>query len=391
MTWINFLHLYQPANSDDYTIAEALNKSYWRLIRLMEENPDLRMTFNVSACLLERLYDMGETEFISRLRELSNSGRLELVGSASYHAFLPLVSKEEVTRQISEQEEILKKYLGEDLKLQGFFCPEMAFNEEVLNIIKERGYKWIILDEISLAENQDFDLNKIFKDEKSSLKIIFRSRKFSRAYPPDEIVNILQNDGDEKIIISATDAELYGLRHEDPTAELERIAADKKVKTKTISEFINSFGAETLVETSLRPSSWESEELDINKGEPFALWFGKKNKIHKDLWRLTNFALEIGEQNKHDENYEWFRWHLKRGIASCTYWWASAHDFSADFGPYTWSPDMVERGSGDLIRAVRSLSDLKTKRDKLKAEKYYLQLKKHLWREHWTKHWPQNK
>lgn len=395
MLWINFLHLYQPANSDNYIIAEALEKSYWRLVRLLEENPHLRMTFNISGCLIERLVEMGEMDFIKRLGALIKNNQLELVGSASYHAFLPLIPREEALKQIKENEEILHKYFGNDLKLSGFFSPEMAFSDDVLALVKELGYKWIILDEISALfdeGNNKLILNQAFIDKKSGLKVIFRSRKFSRAYPPDEIIKLVNNSeliSKDEIIISATDGELYGLRHEDPTAELEIIAANKQLESQRISDFIDSFNQKDIQEIGLQKSSWESSEQDISNGEPFSLWLRKGNRVHKNLWRLTNLVLVLGDKYSDDESYEWFRWHLKRGMASCTYWWASAHDFSSDFGPYTWNPDMVERGAGDLIRSVRSLSNPKSKKDKLKAEKYYLKLKENLWREHWLRHWPQ--
>jgi hypothetical protein len=78
---------------------------------------------------------------------------------------------------------------------------------------------------------------------------------------------------------------------------------------------------------------------------------------------------------------------LVRGVASCTFWWASEYDFSNVFGPYAWNPDIIERGLEDMIRAVRSLNDKKSKKYKLEAENYYLKIKKNIWQRHWNKHW----
>ncbi|NCN22101.1 hypothetical protein GW758_02110 [Candidatus Falkowbacteria bacterium] len=383
MIWINFLHLYQPANIDDYHIQEALNQSYWRLIRLLEENPELRMTFNVSGCLLERLEDMGELDFIKALKKLNDSGRLELVSSAAYHGFLPLLPEEEIVKQIKENEIILQRFFGSDFKPKGFFLPEMSYSSALAKIVKSFGYDWIILDEISTA-NKQIDLEQIFIDETSGLKVIFRQRELSRAYPPDEIYQLLATN--KKVAISATDAELYGLRHEDPTGEMEKIAADQKIVTKTVSDYIYSFALENLSAIKLRESSWESEEIDIIKGQPFILWFDKKNSIHRDLWRLSNLSLELGEKFKDDNNIKWHRWHLVRGLASCTFWWASANDFTTSFGPYAWNPDIVERGLNDLLRSVRAIENKKSLNDKLKAETLALRLRKNLWRRHWLKH-----
>ncbi len=390
MIWLNFLHFYQPANIDSYEIKLALDKSYWRIIRLLEENPKFRLTINISGCLLERLSEMGESDFIERLKKLVLEKRVELVGTAAYHALLPLISEDEVRRQIIENEEILKKHFGQNFKPKGFFFPEMAYSASTARVVKELGYKYAILDEFSAIQIENFDRRKVYKDRISELKIIFRDRDQSRAYPPDLIMKYLKEKDkhQDDLLITATDGELYGLRHEDPTGEIEKIAKlENDVQTKTFSQFKNEFQETEIKEVDLRPSSWESSEKDLENGQPFILWNNKKNKIHRDLWRLANLAISLNDEYINDENYYWYRWHLVRGLASCTFWWASANDFSANFGPYAWSPDIVDRGLNDLIRSIRSLSGKNSKQIKISAEKYYLKINKNLWREHWEKHW----
>jgi alpha-amylase/alpha-mannosidase (GH57 family) len=391
MKWINFLHFYQPANIESYSVQKALDKSYYRLLRLMEENSNLRMTWNISGCLLVRIEDEKKIDFINRLSKLVKSGRIELTGSAAYHGFLPLLPEFEVIRQIKENEKTLKKYFGSKFKPDGFFLPEMAYSVAVAKIVKKLGYKWIVLDEIAYDGGKSRpNFNLFYIDKNSNLKVIFRNREFSSSYPPDRLmIEVKKLKTEIDIVCTATDAELYGLRHEDPTAELERVVKIKKLVTETISEFISRISLKNvkLEKIEVVPCSWESSRKEIASQEPFKLWFDKKNKIHNYLWKFTNLALSLDSKYKKDKNYEWFKWHLVRGIASCTFWWASAKDFSKIFGPYAWSPDGIERGLEDLVRSVRSLNDPKTKKYKLQAEKYYLKIKKLIWEEHWKKHW----
>lgn len=392
MTWLNFLHLYQPANIEDFYIEESFTKSYARLIRLLLANPRLKFTINISGCLLERMasrpddFKIAGEDLLVVLKRLIHSGQLELVSSAAYHGFLALLPEAEVRRQIKENKELMTKYLGDDFKVKGFFSPEMAYSKELAKIIKDEGYEWLILDSIS-SKNQSLDFNKIFIDENSNLKIIFRNREFSRAYPPDEVKKLIE-EGKRQLLITATDAELYGLRHEDPSAEMEAVVKDEKLETKTISEYIYSFKEEELDRIELRRSSWESEEKDILQGEPFIFWQQRKNNIHRDLWKLSYLSLELAEKFSADKSSTWQRWHLVRGLASCTFWWASASDFSFNFGPLAWNPDIVERGLEDLVRSVRSIDNKDSLKDKLKAEALYLKIKKNLWQQHWKKHWP---
>jgi len=397
MLWLNFLHFYQPANVSTDILKKALAKSYWRLLRLIEENPNLRVTLNVSGCLLNRLAEEKEVAFLERLTFLVKKGRVELTGSAAYHGLLPLLPSTEAVRQIKENEKILRKYFGRSFKPKGFFLPEMAYSPAVAKLVKELGYTWIILDEISSAAGQP-QLGEVYRDINSGLKVVFRDRQLSNTYPPDALLNIitkiktlniLPEEKERAVLITATDAELYGLRHEDPTGEIEKVVKEKELKTETISNFIKNHRHQK-ISLNLRPSSWESSAQEIKNKQPFLVWQNKNNPIQADLWRLADLALSLGDKFSKDKNFYWYRWHLVRGLASCTFWWASARDFVQIYGPYAWSPDEIERGLGDLIRAVRSLEDKKTKKVKLLAEKYYIRIKKNIWAEHWKKHWHKN-
>lgn len=395
MQWINFLHFYQPANIEDYSIKKALDKSYWRLLRLLEEHPRLKMTANVSGCLLERLEEAGEKAFIDRLRFLVKKGKIELTGSAYYHGFLPLLPEREVIRQIKENEKILKRLFGLARPV-GFFLPEMAYSPAVAKLVKRLGYKWIVLDEISFDSSlkKKPDIKKLYVDDASGLQVVFRQRAISNSYPPDRLLALIKSGKLEAecgpALLTATDAELYGLRHEDPTGELEKLArAD--LKSVTVSAWLRRLSRQKPQRIAVYPSSWESSPADILKNRPYKLWHDKDNKIQELLWKLAALAWSLDERYKKDKNYYWYRWHLSRGLASCTFWWASAHDFSKVFGPYAWSPDDIERGLGDLVRSIRSLNDPRTKKQKLEAESYALKIKKLVWENHWRRHWLKNK
>lgn len=384
MLWINFIHLYQPANSSSARIKEAVEKSYYRLTRLLEENKDLYFTANISACLLERLQEDGFTDLINRWRQLIITGRLELLGSAAYHGFLPFLPEKEVQYQIQKQEEIIADILKVDVRGQGFFLPEMAYTPKLAKLIKKIGYSWIILDEASLPEKLMVPEKSIYTDKNSDLKVLVRQREFSNAYAPDLINKLSDKNELPNIMVTATDAELYGLRHEDPTAELEKMVVNPTLETMTISRFIERAEASPVVD--FRAASWETNQA-LDKKYPFLIWHHPKNKVQTALWDLSYLAIEAGDKYFNDQNYNWYRWHLNRGLASCAFWWASGRDFFHNFGPRAWSPDEVETGLNDLLRAIRSLQDKASYQDKIKAEKLAAKIRLELWREHWQHHW----
>lgn len=386
MLWINFLHLYQPATTEDHFVKEATEKSYLRILRAIEENPNTKFTLNIQGCLFLLWEDLGYQYIISRIKKLINEGRIELTGTASHHALLPLVSDEEIVYQINENERILKKFIGSDFKPKGFFLPEMAYSARVAKIIKQLGYDWIIADEIAKnGKLNQVNFNKNYLDTKSGLAVIFRSRKESQSYVPNLIQEKLNNGSDfNNALITATDGELFGLRHVDQSAVFENILKNKNLHTKTISEFI-SVKKET-EEIALIDCSWESTEEELKNGQPYILWLDKKNKIHTKLWALANLAIRTVEEYKNDANYEWARLHLARGLASCTFWWAAGRDFKL-FSAISWNPDQIEKGINELIRAIRSIEDKKSRETKIEAEKMYIKLKYSIWTKHWKYYW----
>lgn len=382
ITWINLFHFYQPATAENEIVIEAAEKSYKRIINAIKKNRRAKFTLNIIGCLLEKLDELGYGEIIKDLKTLYQNGRIEFTGSAAFHPLLALLPESEIIRQIKINEKILKKYFGKNLKTPGFFIPEMAYGIKLAKIIKRLGYRWIILDEISgLGKLGKLDCSKIYLDKNSGLKIIFRQRKNSKGYVPKIISELPEN---EKIIITSTDAELYGLRHIDYTGRLEKLLAEKKLKTLTISQYLNQ--VKKINKISPRPSSWETTEEELKKNLPYFLWYNKKNKIQTMLWQLAEIAISTVNKHVSDQNYFWSRQHLDRGLASCSFWWASAHDFRL-YGPISWNPDEIEKGVNELVRSVRALAEPKTKTEKIKAEKLYIKIKKLIWHKHWHHYW----
>lgn len=386
MKWINFLHIYQPMNTEAHVIKEATEESYLRIIRALEEHPKVKFTININGCLFYRWEELGYQDLIKRIGRLIKKGQIDLTGTACYHPLVPLIPEKEIKLQIKENEEVLKKHFGPDFKPRGFFFPELAYSPAAAQIVKKMGYEWILMDEIGLTGkvgNTDFD--QVYLDKNSGLKAVIRSRELSNSYVPEKLTRILDRKNNKKeLAITATDGELYGLRHKDPTAMFENLLERDDVKTQTVSEFIDEHEEHKTIEP--RTHSWATTEKELEKNEPFNLWQEKTNIVQKKLWELAMLAYNTIEDNRSDKNYKWARWHFVRGLASCTFWWASAKDFRL-FGPISWSPDEIERGTNEFIRAIRALDSEETREIKIKAEKLYIAIKKMIWEKHWLYYW----
>ena len=162
MKWANFLHFYQPAGQQEDIIEAIVNQSYKPIIEGIIKNKKLRMTININGALLELFDKYKYHNFLDSLREIGGDGRVEFTSSSKYHAFLPLIEEKEIIRQIKINDEVNKFFLGDAYDPAGFFPPEMAYGENLVPIIRELGFKWIILDEIAFnGEPEKVNYKKI--------------------------------------------------------------------------------------------------------------------------------------------------------------------------------------------------------------------------------------
>jgi len=383
MLWINFLHFYQPATADRETIEAAANQSYSRIIKALLKNPRIKFTANINGCLLEKLDEYGHQAVLVGFKKLVERGQIELTGTAAYHPILPLISSTEAEAQIKLQEKLLKKFFKIS-RPHGFFLPEMAYDAKTGRLLKRLGYRWIILDEISGSGALNLlNCGQTYLDAQSGLKVIFRQRALSQSYVPKAITTLTNQPN--ITAATATDAELYGLRYNDLSGSLEKLLSEPGLETKTISEFIKNNQPKKSI--NLTASSWESTAAELKQKLPFALWHNKKNPLQKKIWRLAALAIKTVADYPDDYQHLWAERHLRQGLASCTFWWASGHDFKNLFGALSWSPDEIERGVNELVRAVRSLDNPRSRREKIKAEQLVWEIKKFIWSKHWQYYW----
>ncbi len=390
MKWINFLHFYQPATVSDETIDEVVKSSYQSWADFLNQHPELKITVNFTGCLTERLHNQGYQKLLDQFSKLAKKGQIEFMESAAFHPILPLLPEKEIVKQIQVNSAINKKRFGDIYQPQGFFIPEMAYSDKVARIIKQLGYKYIILDEISLHKKLNKPIDNTLKYKIKNipsdsagrgLEVVFRNRKISQSFVPKKLNYLIKHKKlkQDDIIITASDGELYGHHywHWWPAYT----QALKHFSTQTLSEYLNSLKQEK--EVKLFDSSWESTEKELKKKIPYAVWSHPKNKIHKKLWCLANFALKLNWENQDDENHFASRLHLEKGLASCTFWWASGRDFML-VSPHAWHSSMVEIGAHELLNSIRSLENI-SKKNKLKAEKLFSKVRNLIWQKHWKK------
>ncbi|MFA5375454.1 MAG: polysaccharide deacetylase family protein [Dehalococcoidia bacterium] len=357
MYWANFLHIYQPPTQTEESIRKTASECYRKLVETLSRHQCARITLNINASLTEQLDRYGLNDVIDGLRRLAERGQIEMTASAMYHPILPLIPRSEMIRQIKLNTEINRKYFGDVYKPVGFFPPEMCYSRDVAQIVADLGYRWIIVDEISINGNlgnaprdRIYNINGL-KD----FYVFFKERAFSDniTYGTYQDVNSFIDALGERTkrheyLLTCTDGEASV--HYRPGQEklLSDIYKSRAIGTCTISDLIIAF--KHLEAIDPLPSSCSAGEDEMARGTPYQNWLDASNEMHKLQWQLTNLAIDaISSLQNENAQFRYARNLLDQGLNSCQYRGASCRPW--------WDTDMIERGARMLVECIKTVKE----------------------------------
>ena len=352
MYWASFLHLYQPADQQPDILEAVVKQSYEKLIQGIVDNPHIKITLNINGSLLELFDKYGYHSLIDNLRLAAKNGSLEFTGSAKYHAFLPLVSDNEIHRQIEINNETASYFLGDAYAPKGFFPPEMGYDPKLIPILEDFGFNWVILDEIAHSGGSEpVDYSKTYKIKDSNLNVYFRDRRISNLImsavvrTPGSLKEALKGDLEQnRYAVTGMDGETFGHHRPDLENLLFKIFNDTSFKFIKISEIPQYFSE--VIDVEPVASTWASSKEDIEKGIQFLSWYDPSNDIHKWQWELLNIVLnEVYQVGKSSNIYDTVRHSMDKAVASDHFWWASAKPW--------WSVEMIEDGAHQLLETIK--------------------------------------
>ncbi len=399
MKWAHFLHMYQPWWQHPGVLEKIVNESYRPLLRGFLKTPSTKITININSVLTEMLFNQGYRDVIDDLKILIEMGRVELTGSAKFHAFLPLIPEKEIVRQIKLNNDTNKSYFGDLYKPKGFFPPEMGYSPAMAKVVEDLGFEWILVDEVSFKDpTLDKAFDKIHKIKGTNLDVYFREKK-----PSNLIMGALVRSKDSLkeaykdrlnqhlYTITAMDAETFGHHRPGYDNFLVELFSSKEFENIFISDLKNYFSdKDEVVPTD---SSWASSWKDIHNGNPYCYWFDKTNKIHSYEWELADIAIRaVDKSDFSDEKYplmleEVSKWDsltdeqklgeekkrawvkardlLDRGLNSDPWWWACAIPW--------WSIEEIEKGMNVFLDIVSGIPDVSSQ-DKNRANELYVKI-----------------
>jgi len=364
MLWANFLHVYQPTDQSDEILERVVNECYRPLFRGLLNIRNLKINLNINAGLTELLIKKGYQDVIKTIYTLAKTEKLEFTESAKYHALLPFLTKEEIIRQIKENNKTNKRYFKETYNPKCFFPPEMGYSSKVGKVISSLGYSLIIVDEISYQGGKTAaPKDKLFYLEDTKTATVFRERSVSNCIMSalvknrKEFYEILDKEINEKTYLAtAMDGETFGHHRPGLEKSLFKILSLKKPKQVFLSQLPKYFK----IENKIFPlaSTWASTSEDMKEGLQFFSWNNPQNKVHRLQQGFLNYLRSFTKKRKYSKRVlEKF----DKAMSSDQFFWAGGEPW--------WSIEMIEKGAWSLLEVLKLLS--KDKKEIEKGKKYY--------------------
>ncbi len=358
------LHFYQPPTQSTNVTEQVLRSCYLPLADLLLAHPEAHFTLNIAV--------FPDPAFIAKIKIMLDRGQVELTNSPIYHPLLPLLDSSEIPGLLEANRQLLKDTFGVE-PADIVYPPELAIKPEIF-VQGEALHTALILDESSV--NPDFSLDKIppLPPNVSARAVT----EILRSYPAQLTGEIFlkffeKRTKPDQIVTAVSDAEVFGHHYTERINLLREILESKRLKFIKISDTLKRSLLEKetpLQRVSLKASTWQTSAADLKNNNPYPLWLGNDlQKKYDDLAKLVYQLL----QKSPDPNPPAAS-HYRRGISSCHYYWLSNWPW--------WHPDLVEAGSRELIRCVRSLYiDTGAK---IPAEKLYHDFLMQMWSYHWS-------
>ncbi|MBD3365725.1 hypothetical protein GF360_00035 [candidate division WWE3 bacterium] len=387
------LHLYQPVTQSEEVFRRVYKESYEPLIRRVGRTKNFKVSLDIPLSLLEQMDRYGYSDWISDVRDMVRVGKVELVGSAAYHPILAKLSEKLVQQEVILNEYGLGYYLGDHQNLEGdpaimvqnivgFFPPELAVNEDVLATLDDLGYKWMIVDETAIPEEDivggsrvKYGKHGVYRYKDYGVKMIARNRAFSnvlsfkRDLDMGEITQLIDEyQSREESFVIVLDGEFFGHHFDQGFLLLNRIISyvrKKGIDIVTVSDHIE--GVSTVSIRRLQTSSWGATDEDMASGVPFPMWDAPTNEIHQLQWEIVNELSALyttdnafSEMDEYAVLPVWDPEGLKRidnpvlrgkiarevlmqkCLNSDQFWWASKE--SLPTGEVLYDPGMVKKG-----------------------------------------------
>ncbi|MEE9425475.1 MAG: glycoside hydrolase family 57 [Methylococcales bacterium] len=360
------LNLHQPAGN----LQELLEYQPWdteqilfamdRMPRTLLPYQDIaRVHLSMSGTLLETLADpefqqcvYGTVDCGSLLWQLQNKRIFNILGSGYYHPVLPLIPEADRKEHLLRWRGIAEHQFWRT-DFEGFWPPEMSFSMELIPLIKQMGYQYVLVDSANVEAVTPMSWTElryrphIAKYGDDEIIVVVRDRELSDAQESgmdygwfaNEVYQRTKDCDFPPLVTTCTDGDNGGwFRNATEGSNFwsgfytDLLNAAQASQEAVQPTFIHDYIAEHGVhgEVSVATAAWNTGWHD---GKEFVQWTG--SQAQKDALarvKQTSLAIQNASQkatlqptnSERDFQLEEAMWHLLRAETSCNFYWGEA-------------------------------------------------------------------
>ena len=211
------IHNHQPLGNFDHVFEDLYGQCYQPYFEVLQKFPSLKTTAHFSGCLLEWL-KMHRPEYLTVIRNLVQSGQLELLSGGFYEPILSSLPEDDAIGQIRMMNRFLESEFG--CRPQGLWLTERIWSPHLPKIIAQAGIRYTIVDDThfyyaGLTERQ---MHGYYLTETEGFSIgVFPISKTLRYSIPFELPEVTlrqlrryQEEWDFNAVTYADDGEKFG-------------------------------------------------------------------------------------------------------------------------------------------------------------------------------------
>lgn len=138
------LHNHQPIGNFDDVFQRAFEDSYRPFLDVFARYPTLKMSLHTSGSLMEWLV-ARQPEYVDRLAEFVEQGRIEILGGAFFEPILAMIPSWDRIGQVRSYSRFLQERLGATVR--GCWIPERVWEQSFARDLVDAGIEYTVLDD----------------------------------------------------------------------------------------------------------------------------------------------------------------------------------------------------------------------------------------------------
>jgi len=139
------IHAHQPCGNFQHVLEKAYDTCYLPFIEHLEKHPGIHLGLHYSGPLLTWI-EQYRPEYFARVRNLAQSGQVELVGGGFYEPILVSIPQEDQREQVTRLADYLEKHFGQ--RPSGAWLAERVWEPQLPTALASSGVAYTLVDDM---------------------------------------------------------------------------------------------------------------------------------------------------------------------------------------------------------------------------------------------------